>query len=247
MAQAQEKTSLFTTPETYKLYDRITQKYYLLDENDNLLSSESFDDIDYFGNDKLLLVGNDDKLGRRRYLEGIISITGEIILPIEYKVLLRICCGNDFLVTKDSVEWIFLDVKTQNIHFKTNAKVVEELNFLYSRYLFLYIDENNKYNILNFYGHKILNDDYDKISVCYSYYQYFEVTKENKYGVVNKEGKIIIPVEYDKIEFVGTPDVAKLFLSKNNKTYKFNFLKINAEYFQNDRILDPARTLKKNK
>jgi hypothetical protein len=237
-AQTGDTISLNTNPVTYKKYDISTKKYFLLDENYNLLSSDSYDYIDraYYMTSEYLELGNNKKYGLFSVL------LSQIILPVEYKNIEKICCDNDVLVTKDSLEWTFFNVETEEYHFIKKAKRIEEFNIHYSEgSIFLFLSEDNEYNILDFNGNKILEKDYDLIDIAYSYYQYYRVIENNKQGLINKDGNIIIPVRYDKIEFIGTPDVGRLLLQKNDKMYNFDIQEVRKEYFKQNKFFNPAK------
>jgi hypothetical protein len=226
-----EPISNFIEPLVYRVFDSELQKYLLMNANGELLTTDLYDYVG--GLERYIEVKKDN-------LYGLISpLSGDVALTVEYNSLDVVCCNNkDYLTQKNNDEWAFLDVEKNKTYFTVKAQRVEDLYIMYAETrLFLYMDESNKYNLLNVNGNKLLKEDYDDISICYVYYQYYEVVKNNKHGMVDNRGNILIPVEYDSIEFLNAPQHPKMLLKKGTKTHKVDLNKIKEKYFDKKQAL----------
>ncbi len=213
---------IHSEPLTYCAWDKVSGKKRLINDKGVLLSDDMYDYIDYSGD--YIEVAKNDKYGL------LSPFSGNTILPVDYDSIEHVFCdGNaDFLTCKNKNEWSLIDIDEGTGYFTVKAKNIEKL---YSTSLFKYVDEDDKCNLLNEKGEKVLSIDYDDINICFYYYGYCEIIKDNKYGMVDGEGNILVPVEYDSIDFFDFPENPIMELIQGTKVFALDLKEVKEKYF----------------
>jgi len=195
-------------------------------QNNKLIIEHEYQSIEYDDINKLLIVQKNQK-------QGIVSLKGEIKLPIEYDNIL--IAGRCINAQKGGSVTLYHPDGTR---------------FENTDFISMFYTENNKYIICinkdEYYGvldeneNQLIENKYTLIN--YLWDDFFLAQDSNKFGVINSEGKIVLDFKYDYLQTLENLQVIEGIINEQtnliNKEFETKLelkqanVKIESEYIE---------------
>lgn len=170
----------------------------------------SYEEIEYNKINSLFVVQKNSK-------QGILSLEGKEILPIEYDYIM--CSNNKLTATKgESIEIYNKEGQKQNLKYGNTIETNNE-NYIIT------IDENDLFGVMNKEGNSLIKNKYQYLE--YAFENYFIATQNGKVGVIDITDKTLIDFKYDIIQKVKDKNSLQAIISNENiiDMYNINAIK----------------------
>lgn len=179
-------------------------KYGIL-KNDETIVPHLYEDIEYNKLNSLFIVQKNSK-------QGIITLEGKEILPVEYDYIL--CTGKKITTKKgESIELYNAKGEKQDSKYGNSIETSNE-NYIIT------IDEEEKYGIVNKEGQVLIQNKYQYIE--YAFENYFIATMNGKVGVIDINKETLIDFKYDIIQTIKDKNVLQAIISNTNTIEMYN-------------------------
>lgn len=179
-------------------------KYGILKDTENILQN-LYEEIEYNKTNNLFIVQKNSK-------QGIISLEGKEILPIEYDYVL--CSGTKITTKKDeNIELYNAKGEKQDAKYDNSIETSNE-NYIIT------INENDEFGIVNKEGQALIQNKYQYIE--YAFEDYFIVTENGKVGVIDINKGVLIDFKYDIIQTVKDKKILQAIISNTNTIEMYN-------------------------
>lgn len=179
-------------------------KYGIL-KNSKIVIPHIYEEVEYNKANNLLIAQKNSK-------QGVISLEGKEILPVEYDYIL--CTSNKITAKKgDSIE--IYNAKGE----KQNSKYDDRIETSNENYIIIIDDEDN-FGIVNKDGQTVVENKYEYIE--YAFDNYFIATENGKVGVIDVNKGEVIEFKYDIIQKIKDKNALQAIISNTNTIEMYN-------------------------
>ena len=179
-------------------------KYGVL-KNEQEIISKIYEEIEYNKQNELFIVQKDSK-------QGVISLEGKEILPIEYDYILL--TGSKITAKRgESTEIYNKKGDKERTQYENSIETANE-NYTIT------MDNEERFGVANKDGQTLIKNQYQYIE--YAFDNYFIVTQNGKVGVIDINRGIIINFQYDIIQKVKDKKVLQAIETKTNTIEMYN-------------------------
>ena len=149
---------------------------------------------------------------KRNMKQGVISINGNEILPVEYDDIQ--CYIKRITAQKgDSVEIYNNNGEKQKLKYENTIETENE------DYI-IYIDADYKFGVMSPNGQTLIKNEYDNLE--YAYEKYFIATQNGKVGVISINGDNPVEFQYDIIQKIKGKKMLQAIVTSDNVIDIFN-------------------------
>lgn len=179
-------------------------KYGIL-KNDKLLIASAYEEIEYNKTNQLFIVQKNSK-------QGVISLEGKQILPVEYDYVL--CEKNRITTTKGE------NVQIYNINGEKQSSQYDNIIETSNENYIITIDDNENFGIVNKNVQELVPNKYQYLE--YAYDTYFIATENGKVGVINIADETVIEFKYNIIQKIKDKNAIQAINSSTNTIEIYN-------------------------
>ena len=179
-------------------------KYGIL-KNDKLLIASAYEEIEYNKTNQLFIVQKNSK-------QGVISLEGKQILPVEYDYVL--CEKNRITTTKGE------NVQIYNINGEKQSSQYDNIIETSNENYIITIDDNENFGIVNKNAQELVPNKYQYLE--YAYDTYFIATENGKVGVINIADETVIEFKYNIIQKIKDKNAIQAINSSTNTIEIYN-------------------------
>ena len=174
-------------------------------KNSKVVIKNEYEHIDYNEDNNLFIVQKDSK-------QGVLSLDGREIVPIVYDSVL--CSLNKITTRKgENIEIFNINGEREDVKYNNTIETTNE-DFT------IYVNEENKYGILNKNGQVIVKNEYENLE--YAFDSYFIATQNGKVGVISATSGQVVEFKYDIIQKVKEKNVLQAIISSSNLIEMYN-------------------------